>query len=347
MARHRRGFTLIELLVVVGIVGVLIALLLPAVQRVRAAAAREVCINNLKQIGLGLHNYHGVSGRFPPAVVMPYAALDDDGKTNSASSPFGPNWAVFLLPYIEEDNLFKLANPASYPGTTNFSDFTSYNLSWRQVRGARVKTFLCPADAGQDTPFNDPGGAPPERDWARGNYAASNGAGDADHSLGGNPEPREDPFRGVSKGPVMAINFGARLTDISDGTSVTFLAHEVRVGVNATDRRGTWAMGFPGASMVNGGQQNNPTPNNLRDDADEIEGCVNFWYPGIGTHDGMGCINDPSSGSEGATARSRHRGGVNACFADGHVQFIKDTISRYTWVLLQSTNDEKVPDNDY
>jgi prepilin-type N-terminal cleavage/methylation domain-containing protein/prepilin-type processing-associated H-X9-DG protein len=347
MARRRSGFTLVELLVVIGIIGVLIGLLLPAVQKVRDSAARMSCQNNLKQIGQALHNYHGVSGQFPPAVVMPYGALDDDGHTNSASSPFGPNWAVFILPFVEQENLYKLANPSSYPGTNNFSDFSSYDLSWRQVRGASIKTFLCPADAGQGVPFNDAGAAPVERDWARGNYAASNAAGDADHSLGGNPDPREDPFRGVSKGPVMAINFGARMTDITDGTSLTFLVHEVRVGVSALDRRGTWAMGFPGASMVNGGQRNNPTPNNLRDDADEIEGCANFWYPGIGSRDGMGCVNQPDAGSEGAVARSRHRGGVNACFADGHVQFIKNSISRYTWVLLQSTNDGLVPDNDY
>jgi len=106
-------------------------------------------------------------------------------------------------------------------------------------------------------------------------------------------------------------------------------------------------MGFPGASMVNGGQQNNPTPNNREDEADEIEGCNGFWDPGIGTRDGMGCINSPKAGSEGAVARSRHRGGVNACFADGHVQFVKDSISRYTWVLLQSRNDGMTPDNDY
>src|SRR5262249_24931307 len=120
---------------------------------------------------------------------------------------------------------------------------------------------------------------------------------------------------------------------------------EVRVGVNAKDLRGTWAMGMPGASMVNGGQGTNTTPNNKDEQSDEIEGCHNFWYPGIGTRDGMGCINKPT-GSEGAMARSRHPGGVTACFADGHVQFFKDSISPLTWVLLQSTNDGKVPAND-
>jgi prepilin-type processing-associated H-X9-DG protein len=196
-------------------------------------------------------------------------------------------------------------------------------------------------------PFTDPSGSPPEADWARGNYAASNGAGDADHNIGGTGDPAEDPYKGISKGTVMGINYGARIGDITDGTSVTFMVHEVRIGVNAADRRGTWALGFPGASMVNGGQDNVPTPNNRDDQADEIEGCSNFWFAGIGSRNGMGCLNEPGNGSEGATARSRHSGGVNACFVDAHVQFVKNSISRYTWVLLQSTNDGKVADNDY
>jgi prepilin-type N-terminal cleavage/methylation domain-containing protein/prepilin-type processing-associated H-X9-DG protein len=344
IARRRRGFNLLELLVVLAIIAVAIALLLPAVQKVREAANRMTCVNNLKQIGLALHSYHDANGRFPAAVLMPYAKTRD---VNDAANPFGPNWAVLILPYIEQQALYNQANPAGYPGTKNFADPASYQLSWRQVRGIPIKAYLCPSDRGQEMPFTDPSGAPREGNWTRGNYAASNAAGDADHHIGGDPNPEEDPFRGVRKGPVMAINFGARIADISDGTATTFLAHEVRIGVNATDRRGTWAMGMPGASIVNGGQSNNPTPNNTEDESDEIQGCSHFWYPGIGTRDGMGCVNQPTAGSEGAVARSRHPGGVNACFADGHVQFIKNSISRYTWVLLQSTNDGLVPDEDF
>jgi prepilin-type processing-associated H-X9-DG protein len=335
------------LLVVIAIIAALIGLLLPAVQKIREASNRLSCANNLKQIGLALHSYHDANGHFPAAVLMPYAKEDDDLRTNGAASPFGPNWAVLLLPYLEQAVLYQQFNPASYPGTNTPADFTSYDLSWRNIRGAKIKTYLCPSDTGQDVPFTDPNGSPPEEGWARGNYAASNAAGDADHHVAGNPNPREDPFRGLNKGPVMAINFGARISDITDGTSTTFLAHEVRIGINETDRRGTWAMGMPGASTVNGGQSNNPTPNNMGDETDEIEGCSNFWYSGIGTADGMGCVNQPDAGSEGAMARSRHPGGVNACFADGHVKFINNSISRYTWVLLQSTNDGQVPDNDY
>jgi prepilin-type processing-associated H-X9-DG protein len=145
----------------------------------------------------------------------------------------------------------------------------------------------------------------------------------------------------------MSINFGCRLTDISDGTSNTFLVHEVRVGVSAADRRGTWAMGMPGASLVCAGRDYNPTPNDRGDQTDEIEGCTGFWYPGIGTRDGMGCLVGPTHYSMAGQARSRHTGGVNACFADGHVQFVQNGISQRTWVLLQSTNDGQVPANDY
>jgi prepilin-type processing-associated H-X9-DG protein len=144
----------------------------------------------------------------------------------------------------------------------------------------------------------------------------------------------------------MAINFGARYKDLIDGTATTFAVHEVRIGVGAADRRGVWALGFPGASVVCAGRDRDPTPNNRLDDADEIQGCDNFWYPGIGSRDQMGCRMGTTWGMA-AQARSRHPGGVNACFCDGHVQFIADTISQRTWVLLQSTNDGQVLGNDY
>jgi prepilin-type N-terminal cleavage/methylation domain-containing protein/prepilin-type processing-associated H-X9-DG protein len=345
--RQRKGFTLVELLVVIAIIAVLIGLLLPAVQKVREAAARTQCQNNLKQIGLALHNYHDAYQRFPPAVLMPYAQAGNDPLTGGAANPFGPNWAIFILPYVEQQNLYAQANPQSYPGTTNLANFASYNLSWRGVRGAVIKTYLCPSDSGQDVPFTDPSGRPPEAGWARGNYAASGGTADTDHHIGGDSGVPNDPFPGLSKGPVMAINFGATLMTIPDGTSNTFLVHEVRVGVAATDRRGVWALGMPGSSIVCGGRDYNPTPNNRLDQSDEIEGCPLFWYPGIGTSSGMGCRNDPTRYSMGAQARSRHLGGLNACFADGHLQFIANSISQRTWVLLQSTNDGQLPGNDY
>jgi hypothetical protein len=117
-------------------------------------------------------------------------------------------------------------------------------------------------------PFTDPNGAPPEPEWARGNYACSSGSADTDHHINGDNGIPNPPYPGLSKGPVMSINFGCRLTDIADGTSNTFLVHEVRVGVTAADRRGTWAMGMPGASLACAGRDYNPTPNDRDDQTD-------------------------------------------------------------------------------
>src|SRR5438132_8656568 len=130
---RRAAFTLIELLVVIAIIAILIGLLLPAVQKVREAANRMQCANNLKQIGLAAHSYHDANGRFPPAVLMPYAQEGNDPLTGGSTNPFGPNWAIFLLPYIEQQNLYNQANPTSYPGTANRGNFPSYNLSVLQV----------------------------------------------------------------------------------------------------------------------------------------------------------------------------------------------------------------------
>ncbi|HSQ54630.1 MAG TPA: DUF1559 domain-containing protein [Gemmata sp.] len=344
----RVGFTLIELLVVIAIIAILIGLLLPAVQKVREAASRMKCSNNLKQLGIAAQSYHDANGRFPVGISMPYAQASNDPLTGGMGNPFGPNWAVYLLPHIEQEPLFRQANPFSYPGTTNLGNLGSYNLSWRVVRGQSISTMFCPSDQGSGAqPFTDPNGRLKETGWARGNYACNGGTADSDHHIRGDNAVNNPPYQGMSKGPVMSIEFGAKLTTIPDGTSSTFLLHEVRIGVNANDYRGTWAFGFPGASVVVAGRDRNPTPNDRLDDADEVETCSTFWYPGIGTRDGMGCRPDPNNWGMAAQARSRHTGGVNACFCDGHVQFIRDSISQRTWVLLQSTNDGQVPGDDY
>ncbi len=142
----------------------------------------------------------------------------------------------------------------------------------------------------------------------------------------------------------MAAHYGARVTDITDGSSNTIMVAELRAGIAPNDPRGVWALGFPSASIVNAGRAPyNPTPNNALGDSgsdgDEIENCSKFWNATIGSRQRMGCINDPGAIMTSGMSRSMHTGGVNCCFADGSVQFIRETISEFTWGLLLSKAD--------
>jgi prepilin-type N-terminal cleavage/methylation domain-containing protein/prepilin-type processing-associated H-X9-DG protein len=371
--RRRNGFTLIELLVVIAIIAILIGLLLPAVQKVREAAARLQCQNNLKQIGLALHNYHDAIKRFPYASTVPYAQVNDDSNLQM-EMPFGPNWAVIILPYIEQNNLYTQANVTSYPGipVPHIDSFTNLgnqlqgiNLSWMSLAGATVPIYQCPSDGNNQTPYNDPGpmnvpniAGQPVTGWARGNYGAVAGFDDYDHVNGGANYTSvagcpSGPVCNVISSPVMAANYGAKIQAISDGSSNTLAVAELRSGIGPLDPRGTWALGFPSASIVNGGRAAyNPTPNNsLGDsghDGDQIENCNRFWVPGIGSQLRMGCKNGKNAGvMTSAQSRSLHAGGVNVVFCDGHVILLTDGVSQRTWGLLCSKADGLVLPNDF
>jgi len=382
LRRYRRpGFTLIELLVVIAIIGVLMGLLLPAVQKVRAAAARIQCANNLRQLGVAAHDYHDANNKFPPAVVMPYDQGGGQFPDGDARAPFGPNWAIFMLPFMEQAALYQRSNPSTYPGNYTkvnpndqaalaefIASWDSYNVSWRTGPtpndpttwpiSQRIKSFECPADTGHNVPFtspeSSPNQAPKEPNWARGNYACNSGPQKCEDQDGGPPGYTED---GDPQGvPVMAINYGAKLDAIADGSSNTVAFNEVRVGVSAADRRGVWAMGMAGSSMTCGNAKTeDPTPNNslnsdpntvpITQQGDRIQGCHDFWTQDLGKQQ-MGCWNpfDNSWTLDGeesreAQARSRHPNGVNCCFADGSVHFISDNIARLVWYRLLSAAD--------
>ena len=194
---RRPGFTLIELLVVIAIIAILIALLVPAVQKVREAAARTQCANNLKQISLGLHNYHDARKKLPP----PRGDLQDPAQ-NTVFTVYG-GWMCSLLPYVEQDNLLRTIKPFTQPAPNGF--FANY--------GKPVPLYRCPSDPrAVDVSVGGNGNLT--------NYLGVTGA---------NLDPNQalnEQFFGPSNGVFDVNSKGVRLTDIIDGTSYTLMVGE-------------------------------------------------------------------------------------------------------------------------
>lgn len=363
------GFTLIELLVSIAIIGMLSAITLPAIQRVRHRARYIECANHMKQLGLAAHLHNHDQGRLPVGCTMPYARpaskptiadtsgipppeilydltlTDSPARRNSdpIRYPFGPNWAVYLLPYIEQGNLYQLANVDQYMvGYKNGND--AQRDQWRAVlQNQKIKVYLCPADDGNSVPFQGYEGSPGP--WARGNYAGNGGPGWWQMTLDGRSY---DDLYGET-GPVFGINFGAVIQKIADGASNTVMYTEVRQGVSAADARGVWALGYPGGSITAGNAiGDSPQPNDRAETADDVQGCPEVYYPGIGRRDRMGCnvgLLGLGWPSWQAQARSRHGHGVNVCMADGSVRLVSNTIAQATWYALLSANDGQTTHN--
>ena len=210
----RSAFTLIELLVVISIIAILIGMLLPAVQKVREAASLTSCRNNLKQIGLAMHNYHDVKGRFPAGYSdpTPWPQLDNGP---------GWGWGAFLLPYLEQDNLFRQIN---------------FNLDVGDPANANVcktslKSFSCPSDNLLPTFTVTDGGS---NSWtlAQGSYVACNGNDGVD-----------DFTTPPHTGSFLRAKQGFRIADISDGLSNTLFVGDRTIRLSYS----TWIGGPTGA----------------------------------------------------------------------------------------------------
>ena len=304
---RKKGFTLIELLVVIAIIAVLIGLLLPAVQKVREAASRIKCANNLKQLGLALHNYEGANKVFPQA-RNPY--------------PLVHSGLSRLLPFVEQDNLQRLC------------DYTTPPTSATNVVASQTKVpmFLCPSDSinGQVPGYPDFGT----------NYVANNGSGTVGYGLiaSGDGIFTQSPIKvadvadGLSNTVAMSESvmgtgtvptgiptdrrlIATSVLEVPGGTDPTPAACGSAAGAWSAKRGAKWIDGHYGNSLYNHFYTPNP----------------NTWDCGNASHNkGL------------STARSWHLGGVNVLLLDGSVRFVRDSIDLATWRGLSTRAGDEV-----
>jgi prepilin-type N-terminal cleavage/methylation domain-containing protein/prepilin-type processing-associated H-X9-DG protein len=312
------GFTLVELLVVIAIIGILVALLLPAIQAAREAARRTQCQTNLHNLALGVLNYNDSFKTFPYAIRVP---LDATGKNiyNATSMTIGgtpnlaANWVILILPFMEEQALY---NGFQSVLKVNGVD---QNLSIgpaRDVRSKQLPVMLCPSDLGTSVgPCSLSGG-----NWARGNYGINFGLSYIIE------EDKNHWNRHCGRG-VAAINRGAKIAQIEDGTTQTIMLGELRVGLTARDRRGVWAMSMVGSSILAQHASNYAGgPNDCQPGGDDLaDEALVEQDVGLDTLKSE-CMGLGWDHSVQTTVRSRHPGGAHVALCDGSVRFITDNI---------------------
>ena len=318
LSHGRVGFTLVELLVVIAIIGVLVALLLPAVQAAREAARRMSCTNNMKQIGLALMNHENSKGEFPAGVM---------GWNNSGAAYVGHTAFTQILPFLEAGNI------------TSRIDLQV--VSWLAPNASELKrtiqSYLCPSD--------DAAGRAAINAYARGNYALSFGP-DYIYPLGATMPQAGSPNRPAEElenGGAFRHGLGRQFRHFTDGTFQTAMVSELRAGqvddFPPTDIRGVWAYGFGGGYFLHHDTPNSSAPDEMRDYfCDETDPTFLQVAPCIDTAPISG---DPDIVNR-FIARSYHPGGVNVMSADGHVDFIPDEIDFVVWQGMSTIAGQEI-----
>lgn len=325
---HRKpkstAFTLVELLVVITIIGILIALLLPAVQAAREAARKMQCSNNLKQIGVGMHNFAAAHETFPPGV---------QSRTIE--------WAYFLhhlLPYIEQESYYTAVDGPKFALARPWAATGADRTRWDTLNNVSIAAFLCPDDS-SGTSMNL---IATNLRLAKSNYLGIfSGMNDQDgmYTATDMKPTITDPQALQKQHAVFAYEKGTSFAEITDGTSNSMAVAEYLKGIDEGDIRGFPISNRAGLQMlfVKLG------PNSTGEDS---------LYPSFCTADyNQPSQNLPCNGG-GATyayaaSRSRHPGGVNVVYCDGSVHFIPDQIDIAVWQNLGWINDGHVVASDY
>jgi prepilin-type N-terminal cleavage/methylation domain-containing protein/prepilin-type processing-associated H-X9-DG protein len=303
---RRVAFTLIELLVVIAIIAVLVGLLLPAVQKVREAASRMKCQNNLKQIALAAHNYHVTHQ------VFPYATLDYQPGDSTATYVTG---FILILPFLEQDNVARRWN-AQLPRNDSSTE-ESLGYSNASLQQKLIPTYVCPTM----TPPTGPLGGAENRAYC--SYLFCSGSPDAQlftywSFFGLSQQPVYDgvviPINNPARTPATTNKSPVSIAAITDGTSNTFLSGETDFepqGVPSTNLGGVWAYGYIGYSW---GTTFNPF--NKHDNTSTVYGAF----------------------------RSQHSGGGNFALADGSVRFVGDSLDRDVYRAMSTRAGGEVVD---
>jgi prepilin-type N-terminal cleavage/methylation domain-containing protein/prepilin-type processing-associated H-X9-DG protein len=358
------GFTLVELLVVIAIIGILVALLLPAIQASRAAARRAECANKIKQIALALHNHHGTHGSLPPGVPQCNNRTFFQGGSSQCQ---GPVWTLNILAELEETTLAQYVREGM-DVSSNVADDLEHaapngDADPRNVSRFTPPAFICPS-ADPMSAGNRINTFEHDDYTSKGNYVACWGSG---HYLDFNPALPVPPEIAVKRGAFgivmvdgwegrtaapqshgqwkMGLGQGTKFSQIIDGSSNTLMISEV-VGVDSSlDARGGWVLHSMGSSNFSAKWEPNaqgtgidPETNASLPKHDRIAMCEMRTQAA----DPLFCETRRTDGQIWAAARSRHPGGVNAAMCDSSVRFVSDGIDLLTWRALATRDGGEV-----